>query len=595
MGDPTCWSGQFQPQLCCDTATHGARGNLRCWDEAFTFERCCPPLEPPSKVGSCWSGGFGPELCCADGKTTDCWDEVYTFERCCPGVQSQSSLAWWLLPCQPQCLDDWSFQELGILAIALLLPCVLYLLSHCRAGRIGTWLASGGVLLPQRSWAPDFFRLLCLGSQMSIHFLQRGRKVLSAYLLSQQDVARAGIAKLWLRKALRQAPAAILTGLIHAQAVPQLLESAAGWARAPNAAIRHEMACWLLVSLGLALGSKALRFVYGLGLSLLVLHFGIQSCRVHDLVTLSRKMTDQTSAQALMGELLPLYLLAFALSNLPPWRPLPPILGLLFGVLGSGWLSTRLVSNVGGDSPPYMDPRLYVWVDLPFLLGTVYFLKASETETRCSGHLMGVVASSSLMAQMISHRILLEWVAALRGGEKTSMVDALLSLPGFGLLSILLAYVMTVLIGIPGTWLLGKLVTPWFSPAANFFFAAYVLFFAAYVVIEEELLTKVFSIARQGMAFHGACPIAVFVKEPSLLLSRASWAIAGERADMVEGSGCATQALARTLTLKVCTLQRLEEQAARTEHFLCRRVRVGSHEVSAICVLYTTLGFYSAE
>ena len=43
-------------------------------------------------------------------------------------------------------------------------------------------------------------------------------QVLSAYLLSQQDVARAGIAKLWLRKALRQAPAAILTGLIHAQA-----------------------------------------------------------------------------------------------------------------------------------------------------------------------------------------------------------------------------------------------------------------------------------------------------------------------------------------------------------------------------------------
>ena len=42
--------------------------------------------------------------------------------------------------------------------------------------------------------------------------------MLSAYLLSQQDVARAGIAKLWLRKALRQAPAAILTGLIHAQA-----------------------------------------------------------------------------------------------------------------------------------------------------------------------------------------------------------------------------------------------------------------------------------------------------------------------------------------------------------------------------------------
>ncbi|OLQ05660.1 hypothetical protein AK812_SmicGene11101 [Symbiodinium microadriaticum] len=450
--------------------------------------------------------------------------------------------------------------EMGLLGTALLLPCALYLLSHCRAGRIGNWVASGGVSLPQRSWAPDFFRLLCLGSQMSIHFLQRGRKdtvhpkyvelalrhlptapdawslwallwlqrsihlcassgwfVLSAYLLSHQDVEGAGVAKLWLRKALRQAPAAILAGLIHAEGLPQLLESAAGWARAPNAAIRHEMACWLLVSLGLALSSKGLRFVYGLGLILLVLHFGLQSCRVHDLVTLTRKMTDQTSAQALMGELLPLYLLAFALSNLRPWRPLPPIVGLLFGVLGSGWLSTLLVSNVGGNSPPYMDPRLYAWVDLPFLLGTVYFLKSSETETRCSGHLMGVMASSSLMAQMISHRILLEWVAALRGGEKTSMVDALLSLPGFGLLSILLAYVMTVFIGIPGTWLLGKLVTPWFSPAANFFFAAYVLFFAAYMVFEEE----VFSIAKQGMAFHGACPMAVFVKEPSLLLSRA--------------------------------------------------------------------------
>ena len=34
--------------------------------------------------------------------------------------------------------------------------------------RIGAWLASGGVSLPQRSWAPDFFRLLCLGRLESI-------------------------------------------------------------------------------------------------------------------------------------------------------------------------------------------------------------------------------------------------------------------------------------------------------------------------------------------------------------------------------------------------------------------------------------------
>ena len=53
--------------------------------------------------------------------------------------------------------------------------------------------------------------------------------------------------------------------------------------------------------------------------------------------------------------------------------------------------------------------------------------------------------------------------------------------------------------------------------------------------------------------------------------------------------------LAQTLRLKVCTLQRLEEQAARTEHFLCRRVRVGWQEDLAILVLYTTVAFYPAK
>eukprot|EP00928_Gymnodinium_smaydae_P048833 TRINITY_DN32702_c0_g1_i1.p1 TRINITY_DN32702_c0_g1~~TRINITY_DN32702_c0_g1_i1.p1 ORF type:complete len:374 (+),score=66.41 TRINITY_DN32702_c0_g1_i1:50-1171(+) len=50
--DASCWGGGVTPELCCV----GPRGNSQCWDEFFTFERCCGgkslPAAPPKPSDS---------------------------------------------------------------------------------------------------------------------------------------------------------------------------------------------------------------------------------------------------------------------------------------------------------------------------------------------------------------------------------------------------------------------------------------------------------------------------------------------------------------------------------------------------------------
>eukprot|EP00930_Biecheleria_cincta_P028144 TRINITY_DN19628_c0_g1_i1.p1 TRINITY_DN19628_c0_g1~~TRINITY_DN19628_c0_g1_i1.p1 ORF type:complete len:125 (-),score=22.94 TRINITY_DN19628_c0_g1_i1:8-382(-) len=38
--DPSCWLGAVNADMCCDMG-HGPQGNIMCWDDVFTFDRCC--------------------------------------------------------------------------------------------------------------------------------------------------------------------------------------------------------------------------------------------------------------------------------------------------------------------------------------------------------------------------------------------------------------------------------------------------------------------------------------------------------------------------------------------------------------------------
>jgi len=40
FGDPTCWSPEVTPEMCCDLK-EGPRGNAACWEGPYTYERCC--------------------------------------------------------------------------------------------------------------------------------------------------------------------------------------------------------------------------------------------------------------------------------------------------------------------------------------------------------------------------------------------------------------------------------------------------------------------------------------------------------------------------------------------------------------------------
>jgi len=48
--DDTCWFGGVTREQCCD-ARFGEGGNRNCWDETYTFERCCalPPAPAPPR------------------------------------------------------------------------------------------------------------------------------------------------------------------------------------------------------------------------------------------------------------------------------------------------------------------------------------------------------------------------------------------------------------------------------------------------------------------------------------------------------------------------------------------------------------------
>mmetsp|Transcript_82686 Transcript_82686/g.215393 ORF Transcript_82686/g.215393 Transcript_82686/m.215393 type:complete len:519 (+) Transcript_82686:2-1558(+) len=88
---PSCWHGRLSEEACCDLA-YGPRGHLGCWDHLGQYEDCCPASStttttPTFEVGHCWFGSVTEEFCCsaihgARG-SQHCWDEFYTFDKCC--------------------------------------------------------------------------------------------------------------------------------------------------------------------------------------------------------------------------------------------------------------------------------------------------------------------------------------------------------------------------------------------------------------------------------------------------------------------------------------------------------------------------------
>eukprot|EP00928_Gymnodinium_smaydae_P056512 TRINITY_DN39882_c0_g1_i1.p1 TRINITY_DN39882_c0_g1~~TRINITY_DN39882_c0_g1_i1.p1 ORF type:complete len:612 (+),score=43.18 TRINITY_DN39882_c0_g1_i1:130-1965(+) len=118
LADQGCWDGHYTPQFCCDLSL-GSKGNSRCFDELFTFERCCVGEFLPAQeahdtqttevqnereidkemqkeselAGSCFGPhtGYSYEACCINGD--NCWDAVYTVDRCCGSQVALNMLA----------------------------------------------------------------------------------------------------------------------------------------------------------------------------------------------------------------------------------------------------------------------------------------------------------------------------------------------------------------------------------------------------------------------------------------------------------------------------------------------------------------------
>lgn len=144
-GDADCWAFGFSRAICCDLE-NGPKGKEECWDEDYTFERCCradadhrlvyrqmskyqengynlhatgvaASGEAASEDGTgtpdrlatilpsggvsipvgdeCWKSGFSWATCCGPDAgprgVEACWDGVFTFERCClMSVQASS-------------------------------------------------------------------------------------------------------------------------------------------------------------------------------------------------------------------------------------------------------------------------------------------------------------------------------------------------------------------------------------------------------------------------------------------------------------------------------------------------------------------------
>lgn len=133
-----CWSGGFTKDACCDEELYGPTGNIDCWGQEWSYEKCCaltpaksttgllepqqsvPPAAPhealqrqsdaptteaaPAQVLSysevsrrCWRSGHNFNKCCTrsrPGGSPECWDgTAFTYERCClPPVPPPAAL-----------------------------------------------------------------------------------------------------------------------------------------------------------------------------------------------------------------------------------------------------------------------------------------------------------------------------------------------------------------------------------------------------------------------------------------------------------------------------------------------------------------------
>ena len=65
-----CWTGSFTHDYCC---VPPPSGNPLCWDDTYTFARCCKQE----------SGQDASESAVSSDAASECWDAGLTFDMCC--------------------------------------------------------------------------------------------------------------------------------------------------------------------------------------------------------------------------------------------------------------------------------------------------------------------------------------------------------------------------------------------------------------------------------------------------------------------------------------------------------------------------------
>eukprot|EP00928_Gymnodinium_smaydae_P026329 TRINITY_DN20710_c0_g1_i1.p1 TRINITY_DN20710_c0_g1~~TRINITY_DN20710_c0_g1_i1.p1 ORF type:complete len:580 (+),score=134.64 TRINITY_DN20710_c0_g1_i1:112-1851(+) len=99
-GNTACWDEVYNHAFCCQggsapSAAAPARAALV--DADAGAEAAGRLSEAPASSAECWHGDFNEEFCCSDvygpEGNSECWDEVYTYARCCEAAPATASSA----------------------------------------------------------------------------------------------------------------------------------------------------------------------------------------------------------------------------------------------------------------------------------------------------------------------------------------------------------------------------------------------------------------------------------------------------------------------------------------------------------------------
>mmetsp|Transcript_78533 Transcript_78533/g.139298 ORF Transcript_78533/g.139298 Transcript_78533/m.139298 type:complete len:293 (-) Transcript_78533:313-1191(-) len=88
----SCWVDELEYFSCCDPK-YGPQGHSTCFNNVFTFDRCCIEQEPQDDGFSCWGlfssrAHLSVDACCSASSkvasdNTSCWDDFFTYDACC--------------------------------------------------------------------------------------------------------------------------------------------------------------------------------------------------------------------------------------------------------------------------------------------------------------------------------------------------------------------------------------------------------------------------------------------------------------------------------------------------------------------------------